>query len=170
LNGYDTSEYYFPIFEEALAKQNVPLEIKYLAIVESALNPKAVSKNGLRTLAVYVAYKPEAIWFKNRFLLDERSDPLKPIEAAAQYITNMYKMFGDWDLVFWRLIILVRVFATKTVRRSGAAKLLEHQNLLKKHKDMSLLFWQRCTFTNTTRTHGIVPEASVKHFAGYDYD
>jgi membrane-bound lytic murein transglycosylase D len=41
-----TSEYYFPIFEEALAKQNVPLEIKYLAIVESALNPKAVSKMG----------------------------------------------------------------------------------------------------------------------------
>jgi membrane-bound lytic murein transglycosylase D len=54
-----TSEYYFPIFEEALAKQNVPLEIKYLAIVESALNPKAVSKMGNRIVAIYVSNRKQ---------------------------------------------------------------------------------------------------------------
>ena len=93
------SEYYFPIFEEALAKQNVPLEIKYLAVVESALNPKAVSRVGATGLWQFMYQTGKQYNLKIDSYVDERSDPLKACEAAAQYMTNMYKIFGDWDLV-----------------------------------------------------------------------
>ena len=93
------SEYYFPVFEEALAKQNVPLEIKYLAVVESALNPKAVSKMGATGLWQFMYQTGKQYGLKIDSYVDERSDPLKASEAAAQYMTNMYRIFGDWDLV-----------------------------------------------------------------------
>jgi membrane-bound lytic murein transglycosylase D len=81
-----------------LAKQNVPLEIKYLAIVESALNPKAVSKMGATGLWQFMYQTGKQYGLKIDSYIDERSDPLRASDAAAQY-TNMYKMFGDWDLV-----------------------------------------------------------------------
>ena len=93
------SEYYFPIFEEAFAKKNVPLEIKYLAIVESALNPKAVSRMGATGLWQFMYRTGKQYNLKIDSFIDERSDPLKATEAAAQYMANMYKIFGDWELV-----------------------------------------------------------------------
>ena len=93
------SEYYFPMFEEALARQNVPLEIKYLAVVESALNPKAVSRVGATGLWQFMYQTGKQYNLGIDSYVDERSDPLKASEAAAQYMTNMYKIFGDWDLV-----------------------------------------------------------------------
>ena len=93
------SEYYFPMFEEALAKQNVPLEIKYLAIVESALNPKAVSRMGATGLWQFMYQTGKQYNLHIDSYVDERSDPLKASAAAAQYMSNMYKIFGDWDLV-----------------------------------------------------------------------
>ena len=93
------SEYYFPLFEDALAKQNVPLEIKYLAVVESALNPKAVSRVGATGLWQFMYQTGKQYNLKIDSYVDDRSDPLKSSEAAAQYMTNMYKIFGDWDLV-----------------------------------------------------------------------
>ncbi len=93
------SEYYFPLFEEALAKQNVPLEIKYLAVVESALNPKAVSKMGATGLWQFMYHTGKQYNLKIDSYVDDRSDPLRSSEAAAQYMANMYAIFGDWDLV-----------------------------------------------------------------------
>ncbi len=93
------SEYYFPIFEEALSKQNVPLEIKYLAVVESSLNPKAVSRVGATGLWQFMYQTGKQYNLKIDSYVDERSDPLKSTAAAAQYMTNMYSIFGDWDLV-----------------------------------------------------------------------
>ena len=93
------SEYYFPMFEEALAKQNVPLEIKYLAIVESALNPKAVSRMGATGLWQFMYQTGKQYNLKIDSYVDERSDPLKSSEAAANYMATMYGIFGDWDLV-----------------------------------------------------------------------
>jgi membrane-bound lytic murein transglycosylase D len=93
------SEYYFPLFEEALAKQNVPLEIKYLAVVESALNPKAVSRVGATGLWQFMYQTGKQYNLNIDSYVDDRSNPLKASAAAAQYMTNMYKMFGDWDLV-----------------------------------------------------------------------
>lgn len=93
------SQYYFPIFEEALAKYNVPLEIKYLAIVESALNPRAVSKAGATGLWQFMYATGKQYNLEITTFEDERSNVLKSSEAACQYMVNMYRIFGDWDLV-----------------------------------------------------------------------
>lgn len=93
------SEYYFPMFEEAFAKGNVPLEIKYLSIVESALNPKAVSRMGATGLWQFMYHTGKQYNLKIDSYVDERSDPLKSTAAAAKYMSNMYAVFGDWELV-----------------------------------------------------------------------
>jgi membrane-bound lytic murein transglycosylase D len=112
------SQYYFPYFEEALAKYNVPLEIKYLAVVESALNPRAVSKAGATGLWQFMYGTGKQYNLDINTFTDERSDMLKATEAACQYMVNMYAIFGDWDLV------LASYNAgpgnvTKAIRRSG---------------------------------------------------
>jgi membrane-bound lytic murein transglycosylase D len=86
------SEYYFPSFEEAFAK-NVPLEIKYLAVVESALNPKAVSGMGATGLWQFMYQTGKQYNLKIDSYIDERSDPLKSSAAAAKYMSNMYSIF-----------------------------------------------------------------------------
>jgi len=93
------SQYYFPVFEESLAKYNVPLEIKYLAVVESALNPLAVSKMGATGLWQFMYATGKQYNLDITTYTDERSDMLKATEAACKYMVNMYAIFGDWDLV-----------------------------------------------------------------------
>lgn len=93
------SEYYFPMFEEHLSKYNLPLEIKYLAIVESALNPHAKSHVGASGLWQFMYATGKQYNLEVNSYVDERYDPLKATDAACQYFTNMYKIFGDWDLV-----------------------------------------------------------------------
>jgi membrane-bound lytic murein transglycosylase D len=92
------SEYYFPLYESTLAKHNVPLEIKYLSIVESALNPKAVSRVGATGLWQFMYYTGKEYGLEIDTYIDERSDPIKSSEAACEYMKKMYKVFGDWDL------------------------------------------------------------------------
>lgn len=93
------SEYYFPMFEEHLAKYDVPLEIKYLAIVESALNPKARSRVGATGLWQFMYPTGKQFNLEVNSYVDERYDPLKATEAACQYLSNLYGIFGDWSLV-----------------------------------------------------------------------
>ena len=93
------SQFYFPLSEEALATQNIPLEIKYLAVVESALNPRAVSRVGATGLWQFMYQTGKQYNLEINSYIDERSDPLKASQAATQYMSNMYKIFGDWDLV-----------------------------------------------------------------------
>lgn len=115
------SEYYFPMFEEYLAKYNVPLEIKYLAVIESALNPRAKSRVGATGLWQFMYPTGKQFNLEVNSYVDERCDPLKATEAACQYLSSLYKMFGDWDLV------LASYNAgpgnvTKAMRRSGNYK------------------------------------------------
>src|SRR5690606_17881555 len=93
------SEYYFPMFEEHLAKYNVPLEIKYLAIVESALNPRAKSRVGATGLWQFMYPTGKQFNLEVNSYVDERYDPLKATEAACQYLSSLYTIFGDWSLV-----------------------------------------------------------------------
>lgn len=93
------SQYYFPIFEESLAANNIPLEIKYLSVVESALNPKAVSRVGATGLWQFMYQTGKQYNLNINSYVDDRSDPLKASNAATQYMKNMYAIFGDWDLV-----------------------------------------------------------------------
>lgn len=99
--GYIFSEakYYFPIFEEILDKYNLPLELKYLAIVESALNPKARSRSGAVGLWQFMYNTGKIYDLKITSYIDERSDIYKSTEAACQYFTFLYSMYHDWNLV-----------------------------------------------------------------------
>ncbi len=92
------AEYYFPMFEEALDRYNMPLELKYLAIVESALNPNARSRVGATGLWQFMYSTGKMHGLKVSSYVDERSDPLKSTEAACQYLQTLYNIFGDWNL------------------------------------------------------------------------
>lgn len=160
------SEYYFPQFEEALAKQNVPLEIKYLAIVESALNPKAVSRVGATGLWQFMYQTGKQYNLDIDSYVDERSDPLKASEAAAQYMTNMYKIFGDWDLVLASYNSGPGNVA-KAIRRSGGKQ--NYWNIRKYLPNETAgyvpAFLATMYIYEYHKEHGIVPDrALVKHF------
>jgi membrane-bound lytic murein transglycosylase D len=161
------SEYYFPLFEDALAKQNVPLEIKYLAVVESALNPKAVSRVGATGLWQFMYQTGKQYNLKIDSYVDDRSDPLKASEAAAQYMTNMYKIFGDWDLVLASYNSGPGNVA-KAIRRSGGQQNFWNirKYLPQETQGYVPAFLATMYIYEYHKEHGIVPSrAAVKHFA-----
>ena len=91
--------FYMPIFEEALEAYQLPLELKYLPIIESALNPKAVSRVGATGLWQFMIGTGKQYGLEVNSLVDERRDPVKSSYAAARYLKALYKIFGDWNLV-----------------------------------------------------------------------
>ena len=93
------SNFYMPIFEEALEAYNLPLELKYLPVIESALNPKAVSRVGATGLWQFMLGTGKRYGLEVNSLLDERRDPVKASYAAAHYLSDLYKIFDDWSLV-----------------------------------------------------------------------
>ena len=94
------SNFYIPpIFEEALEAYQLPLELKYLPIIESALNPKAVSRAGAAGLWQFMIGTGKQYGLQVNSLVDERRDPIKASYAAARYLSDLYKIFGDWNLV-----------------------------------------------------------------------
>ena len=92
------SEYYFPMFEEALDRHGLPMELKYLAIVESALNPLARSRVGATGLWQFMYSTGRLQGLSVSSYVDERSDPLKSTEAACLYLKKLYGIFNDWNL------------------------------------------------------------------------
>ena len=160
------SEYYFPTFEEALAKQNVPLEIKYLSIVESALNPKAVSRVGATGLWQFMYATGKEYNLNVDSYVDERSDPLKSSKAATQYMTNMYRIFGDWELVLASYNSGAGNVA-KAIRRSGGQQNYWNirKYLPKETQGYVPAFLATMYIYEYHKEHGIVPNrAIVKHF------
>ena len=112
------SSYYFPMFEKELDNYDIPLEIKYLAIVESALKPRAKSRVGATGLWQFMFMTGRQFGLDVSSYVDERSDPLRSTEAACKYLASLYKIFGDWDLAL-AAYNSGPGNVTKAIRRSG---------------------------------------------------
>ena len=115
------SEYYFPIFEEILDKEGLPQELKYLPIIESALNPRALSRAGASGLWQFMYATGRMYKLDINTFIDERRDPVKASYAAVKYLKDMYKVYGNWHLV-------IAAYncgpgnVNKAIRRSGGKK------------------------------------------------
>lgn len=92
------SQYYFPLFEQELDAQGMPLEIKYLAMVESALNPTAKSRVGATGLWQFMYDTGKMYGLEVTNYVDERQDPVKSTQAAVRYLKKLHQIFGDWNL------------------------------------------------------------------------
>ena len=95
----DRINYYLPLFEEQLQNQKIPLEIKYLPIIESRLDPSAVSKVGATGLWQFMFYTALENGLTMNSYVDERMDPFKSSQAAAAYLNKLYRIHNDWNLV-----------------------------------------------------------------------
>lgn len=115
------STYYFPLFEQKLDQHNIPLEVKYLAIVESALNPRARSRVGATGLWQFMFATGKMHGLDVSSYVDERMDPVRSTEAAAEYLATLYRVFEDWDLVL-ASYNSGPGNVSKAIRRSGGSK------------------------------------------------
>ena len=115
------ADYYFPIFEEILAREGMPLELKYLPVIESALNPRAFSRAGACGLWQFMYATAKMYGLEITSFVDERRDPVKSSEAAARYLKDLYDIYEDW-------ILVIAAYncgpgnVNKAIRRSGGKK------------------------------------------------
>lgn len=114
-------EIYFPMIEEYLDKYNIPLEMKYLAVVESALNPVAGSRVGAKGLWQFMYYTGKLYGLKVTSLIDDRFDPYLATDAACRHMRDLYTMFGDWNLVM-AAYNSGAGNVNKAIRRAGGVK------------------------------------------------
>ncbi|WP_296382683.1 LysM peptidoglycan-binding domain-containing protein [Winogradskyella sp.] len=115
------SHFYFPMFEQEFDNYNIPLEMKYLSIVESALKPRARSRVGATGLWQFMFATGKEYKLDVSSYVDERSDPIRSTTAAAQYLSRLYRIFGDWDLAL-AAYNSGPGNVNKAIRRSGGYK------------------------------------------------
>lgn len=116
-----TSKFYFPIFEEVFDRERVPIEFKYLAVIESALNQKAISPVGAAGLWQFMAPTGRMYGLRSDSYLDERKEIISSTEAAVKYFKNSYAIYGDWLLVIASYNCGPGNVA-KAIRRSGGKR------------------------------------------------
>lgn len=163
------SQYYFPMFECALAKYKIPLEIKYLAIVESALNPRAISRVGAAGLWQFMYQTGKEYNLEVNSYVDDRYHPVKATEAACQYLSNMYRIFGDWDLVL-ASYNSGPGNVSKAIRRSNGQKNywnIRH-NLPKETQGYLPAFLATMYIFEYHKEHGIKPNKAKHNFSRTD--
>lgn len=93
------ADHYFPVFEQIFDQYGLPGELKYMAIIESALNPRAVSRVGATGIWQFMYGTGRMYGLTINSLVDERRDPVRATHAAAQYLTDLYNIYNDWVLV-----------------------------------------------------------------------
>ncbi|MCE2494974.1 MAG: LysM peptidoglycan-binding domain-containing protein [Flavobacteriales bacterium] len=163
------AELYFPLFEEVLDKYDMPLELKYLAIVESALNPRAKSRVGATGLWQFMYSTGKIYGLEVSSYVDERSDPVASTEAAAQFMTKLYESFGDWNLVL-AAYNSGPGNVSKAIRRSGGKRTYREirPRLPRETRGYVPAFIAANYIMNYAEEHGIYPlVATVRH---YDVD
>ncbi|UII77614.1 LysM peptidoglycan-binding domain-containing protein [Flagellimonas sp. HMM57] len=115
------SQFYFPLFEQELDNYNIPLEIKYLAIIESALNPRAKSRVGAKGLWQFMYSTGKMYNLDVSSYVDERNDPILATKAASKYLSKLHSIFNDWDLAL-AAYNSGPGNVNKAIRRSGGYK------------------------------------------------
>jgi len=115
------SAIYFPMFDEMLDKYYLPLELKYLAVVESALNPSAVSRAGARGLWQFMYNTGKLYGLRSNSLVDDRSDPYKATDAACRHLRDLYQLYGNWSLAL-AAYNSGAGNVNKAIRRAGGVK------------------------------------------------
>ncbi|MFK7077337.1 LysM peptidoglycan-binding domain-containing protein [Flavobacterium oreochromis] len=160
------SQFYFPLFEEAMARYDVPLEIKYLSIVESALRSSAVSRVGATGLWQFMYETGKQYGLKIDSYIDERKDTFKATDAAARYMQSMFKIFGDWELVLASYNSGAGN-VSKAIRRSGGFQNfwnIKHK-LPRETQSYVPAFLATMYIFEYHKEHGLVPYKPVaKHF------
>ena len=116
-----TSNFYMPIFEQALEAYDVPLELKYLPVIESALNPKAVSRVGATGLWQFMLATGKQYGLRVNSLVDDRRDPIRASYAAARLLRDLFRIFGDWTLAI-AAYNCGPANVNKAIRRSGGQR------------------------------------------------
>ncbi len=116
-----TSNFYMPIFEQALEAYDVPLELKYLPVIESALNPKAVSRVGATGLWQFMLATGKQYGLRVNSLVDDRRDPIRASYAAAHLLRDLFRIFGDWTLAI-AAYNCGPANVNKAIRRSGGQR------------------------------------------------
>ncbi len=115
------SQFYFPLFEQELDNNDIPLEIKYLAIIESALNPRARSRVGAKGLWQFMYSTGKMYGLEVSSYVDERHDPILATKAASKYLAKLHDIFNDWDLAL-AAYNSGPGNVNKAIRRSGGYK------------------------------------------------
>ena len=162
-------DYYYPMFEEALDRYGLPLELKYLPVIESALNPVAVSRMGATGLWQFMLRTGQQYHLEVNSLVDERRDPYKSTEAAASYLSDLYKIYGDWNLV-------IAAYncgpgnVNKAIARSGGVKdyWAIYYNLPKETRGYVPAFIAANYIMNYNDDHYICPKESSGEFMSLD--
>jgi membrane-bound lytic murein transglycosylase D len=115
------SQLYFPLFEEKLSAYHLPMELKYLPIVESALNPTAVSRSGAGGLWQFMPATGRGYGLEVNSFIDQRYDPYLATEAACKYLSKLFAIYGDWSLAL-AAYNAGQGTVTKAIRRAGGQK------------------------------------------------
>ena len=152
-------DYYMPIFQEILNKYDMPEELKAMAIIESALNPLAVSRAGAKGMWQFMYQTAKIYGLHIDSFVDERLDPVKSADAAARYLQDAYEIFGDWNLA----IASYNCGAgnvNKAIRRSGSRAFWDIWPFLPREtRGYVPAFVGALYAMNFHKEHGIKPEA-----------
>ena len=152
------SQYYFPIFEEIFDRYGLPKELKYMAVIESAFNPVAVSRAGAKGMWQFMYNTAKMYGLTINSFVDERLDPVKSADAAARYMRDAYRIFGDWNLA----ISSYNCGAgdvNKAMRRAGSREFWPVYNYLPRETRGYVPAFVGAMYAFTYyREHGLVPE------------
>ncbi|MDR0824087.1 MAG: LysM peptidoglycan-binding domain-containing protein [Prevotella sp.] len=156
-------KYYFPIFEEILDREDLPMELKYLPIIESALNPVARSRKGASGLWQFMAATGKMYDLEINSLVDERFDPYKSTNAAAKFLKFLYSKYGDWNLVI-AAYNCGSGNVDKAIRKSGGSTdyWTIYPYLPKETRGYVPIFIAATYIMNYYKEHGINPAEGTK--------